>query len=308
MKTINFTFRDPEDIEIFVYKWMPDEKVKVKGIVQIVHGVAENAFRYEEFAEMLTNEGYIIYGNDHRGHGKTAKNVGELGYCGDDGFNWMVKNIIQLSEIIKAENPKIPIFIFGHSMGSVLVQRCIHDIGSQFRGVILSGPTWGNKLILNLGLFIANLEIKRNGATAKSFLLDKLVFGKYNKQFEQRTRCDWINRDENEVEKYINDPYCGFYLSSQLFLDLFNGIKEIINENNIEKIPKDIPIYVFAGDKDPVGNKGRYVYQMVKIYNKHNMKNITYKLYEGGRHEMLNEINKDEVKKDVVKWLDSHIM
>ena len=199
MKLIEATYKDNENAEIHYYKWIPD--TSIKGAVQISHGMAETAKRYQRLASHLTDEGYIVYANDHRGHGKTAGFIENIGYLGDnDGFKWLVNDMYQLSLIIKKENPSVPLFLFGHSMGSFLCQRYIELYGNEINGVILSGTNGKQGPILNLGLLISRLEIILKGRKAKSKILNDMCFGGFNKNFNPaRTEFDWLSRDTHEV-------------------------------------------------------------------------------------------------------------
>ncbi len=303
-----FSFKDEDGLEIFVYKWSQENNKKAKAVLQISHGMAETAARYEKLSEELTKEGYIVYANDHRGHGKTAKEVDKLGDLGENGFDAMVYNMHQLTEIIKKENPKLPIFLLGHSMGSFLTQRYICLYGKELKGAILSGTNGSIGVMADVARIIAKREIKRIGRSEKSERLDKLSFGGYNRAFKpNRTKFDWLSRDEKEVDKYIENPFCGTIFTAGFFYDLLGGLKLIANKNEISKIPKDLPIYMFSGDKDPVGKNGRGVLRLVKTYKKLGIKDLTYKLYTEGRHEMLNELNRDEVMKDLLLWLEDHL-
>ncbi len=303
-----FSFKDEDGLEIFVYKWSPENNKKAKAVIQIAHGMAETAARYEKLGEELTKEGYIIYANDHRGHGKTAREVDKLGDLGENGFLAMADNMYQLTEIIKKENPKLPIFLLGHSMGSFLTQRYICLYGKELKGAILSGTNGNIGVMADVGRIIAKREIKRIGRSGRSEKLDKLSFGGYNRAFKpNRTKFDWLSRDEKEVDKYIENPFCGTIFTAGFFYDLLGGLKLIANKNEISKIPKDLPIYMFSGDKDPVGKNGRGVLRLVKAYKKLGIKDLTYKLYTEGRHEMLNELNSDEVIKDLLLWLEDHL-
>jgi len=305
----NFTFKSEEGTEIYVYNWIPDENINIKGIVQIAHGMAETAERYERFAEKLTKEGYIVYIHDHRGHGKTAKTIENLGHLAEkEGFKWLVEDVHQLSEIIKKENPYLPLFLFGHSMGSFVTQRYIMLYGQELKGVILSGSNGKQGIILDIAILLAKNEVRKNGRKAKSEKLNKLSFGSYNNAFKpNRTEFDWLSSDNDEVDKYINDPFCGSVFSCGFFYDFLVGLKEIQVNENISKVPKDLPILIFSGDKDPVGKNGKGVLKLYRTYKKINIKDVTYKLYKEGRHEMLNEINKDEVMGDIVQWLNRYI-
>lgn len=307
MKEINFTFKDPNGAEIFVYKWLP-ENGEIKGVVQISHGMAETAVRYSRFAAFLVERGYAVYANDHRGHGKTAKSPEEVGHIGEDGFNWMVKDMRILHDTIVCENPGKQVFIFGHSMGSLLSQRYISLFGDSIDGVILSGTCGKQGIVLDLGIAIARTELKRKGPRVRSNRLNNLTFGSYNRGIKNAvTKFDWLSRDKDEVEKYINDPYCGGVFSTGFFYDFLMGYKELHKMENMKRIPKELPIYIFSGEKDPVGKNCKTVSWLIKEYKKLGIKDVSYKFYEDGRHEMLNEINRDEVMNDVINWLDKHL-
>jgi len=307
MKVENFKIKDKGGLEIFVYKWLPDESVKVRGVVQIAHGMAETAARYEGFAMALTDGGFIVYANDHRGHGKTAGQISKLGDLGEDGFNSMVENMHELNEKIKVENHDLPIFLFGHSMGSFLTQRYICLYGSELKGAIISGSCGKQGISIDIGRFIARGEIKKIGRAGKSIKLAKLSFGSYNNSFKpNRTDFDWLSSDNNEVDKYVDDPFCGTVFTAGFFYDFLGGLKSIADPREIKNVPRNLPIYIFSGDKDPVGKDGKGVLKLVKTYKEHGMVDLTYKLYKDGRHEMLNETNKEEVIEDVIKWLNAH--
>jgi len=308
MKLENFKFKDKGDLEVFVYKWLPDTNVQIKGVVMIAHGMAETAERYESFAKSLTDNGFIVYANDHRGHGKTAGTVEKLGDLGDDGFNSMVEDTHELKKRIKEENMDLPIFLFGHSMGSFLAQRYICLYGNELKGVIITGTCGAQGIILDIGRIIAKGEIKKIGRSGKSNKLAKLIFGSNNNSFKpNRTDFDWLSRDNKEVDKYIDDPFCGTVFTAGFFYDFLGGLKSIENHREIKNVTKDLPIYIFGGDKDPVGKNGKGLLRLVKTYKKHGIKDLTYKFYKDGRHEMLNETNKEEVTSDVIKWLNMHI-
>jgi len=306
MRSETFTFKDPEGWGIFVYKWLPDNGIPAKAVVEIVHGMCEHAARYARFAEALTREGYLVYAQDLRAHGKTAGSIESLGYAGRDGFNQMVVDIKQLNDILKKENPGLPVFLFGHSFGSFLSQAYIAQYGNTLKGAVLSG-TAGKQSLLNLGIIIALMQMFIFGPKFKSKLLHTMTFGDYNKPFKpNRTLSDWLSRDKAEVDKYVNDPYCGTISSVGLFYDLFHGLKYIHKEKTMKNIPENLPVYIFGGDHDPVGKNGVSLLQLVDMYKDLGIKDLTYKLYKDGRHEMLNEINRDEVMRDVINWLNAH--
>lgn len=304
----SFTFKSEDETQIHVNEWLPEEHIEVRGIVQVSHGMAEASARYERFAKKLTDNGYIVYANDHRGHGKTAKVIENVGYLADkDGFKLLVEDVHKLTEIIKNEYPKLPLFLFGHSMGSFIAQRYIMLYGNELKGAILSGSNGKQGIILDIGLLLAKSEIKKNGRKTKSEKLNKIMFGGFNSAFKPtRTEFDWLSKDEDEVDKYINDPFCGGVFTSGFFYDFFIGLKEIENKNNLTNVPKDLPIYIFSGDKDPVGKNGKGIIRLFDAYRGLNIKDVSYKLYKDGRHEMLNETNREEVIQDVIDWIDTH--
>ena len=303
----NISFIGEENLEIQGYKWHPENTQNIRGVVQISHGMSEGAHRYERVAKYLTDRGYIVYAHDHRGHGRTAKNIDSLGVLGKkDGFKHLVTDLHTLTKIIKKENENLPVFVLPHSMGSFVAQEYIMHYGDELNGVILSGTNGKQGIILDFGLWIAKQEVKKKGRNAKSYTMDKLIFGNYNKQFKpNRTPFDWLTRDEKEVDRYIEDPYCGEVFTAGFFEDFLSGLKYIGKKENKKSIPKNLPIYIFAGDKDPVGRNGKGIYDLVKDYEEVGLQQVTYKLYPEGRHEMLNEINREEVMHDVVRWLES---
>ena len=306
MKSSEFYFKSTKDnLDIHVYKWEPENKNPI-GIVQISHGMSETAIRYEYFAKNLTDNGYIVYINDHRGHGLTAKTIDNVGYLADsDGFTYLVEDINTLTNIIKEENEDLPIFLFGHSMGSFASQRYIMEYGNNIDGLILSGSNGKHGFILNIAEKIINYEIKRKGRLHRSKALDSLIFGGNNKKFKSpRTEFDWLSRDEKEVDKYIEDPFCGVLFTCGFFYDFIKGLQEIEDKENLKKVPLDLPIYIMSGDKDPIGKNGKGVLRLRDRYIKLGVKDVLCKLYEGGRHEMLNETNKDEVIRDILNWIN----
>ncbi|MBP8640430.1 MAG: lysophospholipase [Oscillospiraceae bacterium] len=309
MELKNFTFKSEEGTEIYVYNWIPNSDVKVKGVVQIAHGMAETAARYERFAQFMTENGYIIYINDHRGHGKTAGSLDNVGYLADeDGFDWLVKDLHQLSGIIKKEHPELPLFLYGHSMGSYVAQRYLILFGNELKGALLSGSNGKQGLMLTIGTMVAKSEIKKNGRKVKSDKLNQMTFGGFNKAFRpNRTDFDWLSRDNAEVDKYVNDPYCGFVCTTGFFYDLLTGLKEIEKKENIALVPKTLPILIFSGAMDPCGKNGKGVTKLLNAYRKQGISDVALKLYPEARHELLNETNRDEVMKDFLSWVDSHI-
>ena len=315
MKESTFTYTDQDEIEVFVYKWNP--KSSPKAAVLIVHGLAEHAKRYERVAEALCNEGYICYANDHHGHGRTAGDLteatlaGKAGVLGPNGWRGVVNSLHELSKIIKKENPDIPLFIMGHSWGSFLTQDYIQEWGDELKGAILSG-TMGKirKLVIKAGKMIIKGEMKKHDITAPSEKMHKMNFKSYNHDWDAEEGAngfEWLSRDKAEVQKYIEDPWCGFVSPARLWFEFLTGFEKIFNKENESKIPKDLPIFMIAGTLDPVGSKNKAITPLIKRYEEYGIKDVSHKFYEDARHEIFNEINREEVYKDVINWLDSHL-
>ncbi len=308
MKCTNFTFKGEEGLDIYTYKWEDENIKKPKAVIQIAHGMAETAQRYETFAKVLTKNGYIVYINDHRGHGKTAKIIENVGHLAEkEGFRCLVEDMYTLTNIIKKENEDLPIYLFGHSMGSFASQRYIMDYGNNLSGLILCGSNGKQGIILNFAHMIINREIKKYGRRSRSNKINDLIFGGEIIRRNEKTKFDWLSRDKEQVEKYINDPFCGVVCSCGFFYDLVQGLKEIEDKENLKKVPLDIPIYIISGDKDPIGKNGKGVLRLRDRYIKLGVKDVTCKLYKDGRHELLNEINKEEVFEDIICWLNNKI-
>ncbi|MDX5686289.1 alpha/beta hydrolase [Clostridioides difficile] len=308
MKCTNFTFKGEEGLDIYTYKWEDENIKKPKAVIQIAHGMAETAQRYETFAKVLTKNGYIVYINDHRGHGKTAKIIENVGHLAEkEGFRCLVEDMYTLTNIIKKENEDLPIYLFGHSMGSFASQRYIMDYSNNLSGLILCGSNGKQGIILNLAHLIINREIKKYGRRSKSNKINNLIFGGEIIRRNEKTKFDWLSRDKEQVEKYINDPFCGVVCSCGFFYDLVQGLKEIEDKENLKKVPLDIPIYIISGDKDPIGKNGKGVLRLRDRYIKLGVKDVTCKFYKDGRHELLNEINREEVFEDIICWLNNKI-
>ncbi|MHA1720330.1 MAG: lysophospholipase, partial [Promethearchaeota archaeon] len=270
--------------------------------------MAEHALRYERVAEHLTKAGYICYANDHRGHGKTAGDLEKTGYLGPGGWDSTVRDLKELTDYIKKENPNIPVFFLGHSWGSLMGQDYIQQWGNEIKGAILSGTNGTqSKLLLFMGMLIAKSQLKK-GPEKRNEKLDQMTFGAYNKPYEPaETKFQWLSRDQDEVNKYVEDPYCGFVCSTSFFVEILKGLKKIWKKENELKIPKDLPILIMAGEKDPTNNMAKNLKVLIKRYKKYGIQDITEKIYKDARHEVFNEINREEVFQDLIKWLDEHL-
>ncbi|MBP2000505.1 alpha-beta hydrolase superfamily lysophospholipase [Paenibacillus shirakamiensis] len=313
MEARNFNMWSADGKDIYVYHWFPTEaetgspSSSPRAIIQIAHGMAENAKRYERLAGALTAANFAVYANDHRGHGRTAGSPEELGFSGEDGFHYMTEDMNQLGQVIQERHSNTPIFLLGHSMGSFLTQKMMYSYPERYAGFLLSG-TCGKQSMIGIGEKVARLLFKLQGARHRSMILNGLVFGRYEKIFKpSRTPFDWLSRDAEEVDKYMNDPDCGVVSSTGFFRDFFRLLLEIHRPEQMALIPLDKPVYLFSGEADPVGLQGKGVLSLAKMYEELGIQDVSYKLYPGGRHEILNELNREEVTLDVIHWLDQQL-
>lgn len=302
MRTL-YEFDSFGEVTVKGYKWTR-LNVKPRGIVIISHGMAENIERYNEYAEFLVKNNIFVYGNSHRGHGITANSVKDLGYLGTDGWNRMREDLIYSIEMARKDYKDTKIILLGHSMGSFLARDLIMDHSDLVDGLILSGTGFYSRLKLKIAAGLSNIKVTQKGPLYKSRLLDNMVFGNNNKRIPSpKTKYDWISRDEKVVQDYISSPYCGSIHTSSFFLEFFTHVERVIYKRNFKMKNKDLKIYLFSGENDPVGDYGKGVNKLIKYYKGKNF-DVKWKFYPGGRHEMLNEINKKEVYSDVLNWIN----
>lgn len=306
MRSDTLTLTASDGTQLHVYRWLPDGEPT--AIVQIAHGMAEHAGRYERFAQALTDHGYAVYAEDHRGHGVTSQTTG-VGYLADgDGFDTVAEDFVTVFDAATDEFPGIPRVLFGHSMGSMLARHFATKHSADISALILSGTAGDPGVLGKAGKVVATLESKVRGKRTPSPLMNKLVFGEYNKAFKpNRTDFDWLSRDEAEVDAYIADPQCGKVFSSGFYVDLLSGLDRINSEEHVATTRRDLPILLIAGDKDPVGDNGKGVQAVGAQYEKIGVPDVTVILYPGARHELLNETNRDEVTEGILSWLAEHV-
>ncbi|KYH45229.1 alpha/beta hydrolase [Branchiibius sp. NY16-3462-2] len=306
MRSDTLTLTATDGTQIHTYRWLPDGEPT--AIVQIAHGMAEHAGRYERFAQALTDHGYAVYAEDHRGHGVTSETTG-VGYLADgDGFDTVAEDFVTVFDKASDEFPGLPRVLFGHSMGSMLSRHFATKHSDDISALIVSGTAGDPGFMGKAGKVVATAESKIRGKRTPSPLMNKLVFGEYNKAFKPaRTDFDWLSRDEAEVDAYIADPHCGKVFSSGFYVDLLSGLERINSEEHVSTVRPDLPILLIAGDNDPVGANGKGVEAVGAQYEKVGVTDVTVILYPGARHELLNETNRDEVTEGILSWLEQHL-
>lgn len=292
---------------IHALKCVPDSKPR--AVVQIAHGIAEHIDRYRPFMEFLADNGFVVAGNDHLGHGKSIRVPEEQGFFAEkDGWWRVVDDMDKLHDIMSNEYPELPYVLFGHSMGSFLTRTYLIKHPDKYDGVILSGTGHHSPALVLGGNAAASVMAKLNGAMGDGAKLDSLAFGTYlNKIENPRTKFDWLSRDTEQVDKYIADPLCGFVGKIGLYRDMMQGIKFITDKKNIAQMNKEKPVYFMSGDGDPVGDYGKGVERAYKAFCDAGLHDVFMRLYPGGRHEMLNETNKEQVYQDILSWLNEKI-
>ena len=292
---------------IHALKCVPDSKPR--AVVQIAHGIAEHIDRYRPFMEFLADNGFVVAGNDHLGHGKSIRVPEEQGFFAEkDGWWRVVDDMDKLHDIMSNEYPELPYVLFGHSMGSFLTRTYLIKHPDKYDGVILSGTGHQSPALVLSGNAAASVMAKLSGAMGDGAKLDSLAFGTYlNKIENPRTKFDWLSRDTEQVDKYIADPLCGFVGKIGLYRDMMQGIKFITDKKNIAQMNKEKPVYFMSGDGDPVGDYGKGVERAYKAFCDAGLHDVFMRLYPGGRHEMLNETNKEQVYQDILSWLNEKI-
>ena len=306
-KTQTFTASDGEII--CYYKWESYKKSASRGVVQIAHGIGEHAGRYDALAHRLQQEGFTVYANDHRAHGKTAEIKRLFGfYDGADYFKDAVDDMHTLAQLMKIEHPDEKFILFGHSMGSLLSRKYALTYGNEIDALILSGTANFIKGLGHFGLVATKAVTAVRGRERGNETLRALFFDEFNKKFKpNRTKLDWISSDEKAVDDFEADPYRIENFSLGVFADIISNSRKLNQKDAFVNIPDELPVLIFSGDQDPVGEMGKGVTIVADNFKKYGNQDLTFLLYEGGRHEMLNEKNSDEVEEDIIAWLDTHI-
>lgn len=281
--------------------WKPE--TEPRAVVQLIHGIAEHIGRYDAFARFLTAHGYVVVADDHMGHGGSVEN-GLTGYF-SGGWMTAVQDEKRLHDEIARQYPSIPYYMLGHSMGSFLLRTYLYTYPDAVDKAVISGTGWEAPVKIKLGSLVCRMEAARVGETKTSGLITKLLFGSYNKPFGAVSSPNaWICSDEAVVAAYDADPLCGFAATVGLARDMLHGISMNEQPENLQNMNRQLPVMFVSGCKDPVGGMAKGVLQCIDAFKRSGMQDITIKLYPEGRHEMLNERNKEEVYQDILSWLD----
>jgi alpha-beta hydrolase superfamily lysophospholipase len=296
-----FELRTDDGQSLLARRWVPEGCLR--AVVQIAHGLSEHSARYARLAAALNAAGYAVYTNDHRGQGPKAAPA-DLGHFADDGgWGKVVGDFWTMNRLIAKEQPSVPIIFLGHSLGSFLGQEFVAEHSDALAGAVYSGSSGKPPAIATLGRLIARAERLRLGKRGKSQLLGQMWFGAYNKPFAPaRTEFDWLTRDEKEVDACVADPYCGFPFTTQLAIDVLDALPSLSSPQSLARIRKDLPIYVFSGERDPVGAN---IQGLIDALKGAGFTRLTTRIYPGARHETLNETNREEVTRDLIDWLDA---
>jgi alpha-beta hydrolase superfamily lysophospholipase len=280
-----FTYPAKDGAEIVGYRWDPADRPR--GAVQLTHGMGEHVQRYDALARVLTGRGLVVYGQDHRGHGATARHADELGQLGPDGWSQLVGDIDLLVSRIRDEQPGLPLVLLAHSMGSFAVQQYLLDHSDRVDAVVLTGTTALDQLEPALDL---------------DKPIDLAVF---NAAFAPaRTEFDWLSRDEAIVDAYIADPRCGFGIDTDAAKGMFAGARRMADPRQVAAVRPDLPLYIAAGESDPVNANLALLNVLIDRYRAAGLTDVTVRTYPGARHEILNETNRDEVVASIIDWID----
>lgn len=311
MVTGNFTFLSNDTkTAVHAVKWTPDSG-EYKAILQISHGMVEFIERYATFAEFLTGKGYMVVGHDHIGHGQSVASQEDWGYfCEGNPSDILVQDMHKLRSIIQEDNPDVPYFMLGHSMGSFLLRKYLAEHNDHLRGAILVGTGFIPENMTSLALKITAVVAKLRGSRYRSKLVQSLAFGADYKGFDltgEKPEDSWLTKDVDIVKAYYNEPRCSFMFTVNGYKGLFEAVNFSCNPENAAKLPKKLPLFIVSGDQDPVGGLGKGVKMVYDMYKETGMYDLTYKLYENDRHEIINETDKQVVFEDLLAWMNVRI-
>ena len=311
MVTSNFTFLSNDGkTAVHAVKWTPDSG-EYSAILQITHGMVEFIERYIPFAEFLTTKGYMVVGHDHIGHGQSVVTQEGWGYfCEGNPSDIVVEDMHKLRTLIQEENPGVPYFMLGHSMGSFMLRKYLATHNEKLRGAIIMGTGFIPENMTSLALKLTAVVAKLRGSRHRSKLIQSLAFGADYKGFDmtgEHPENSWLTKDVDIVKAYYNEPRCTFMFTVNGYKGLFEAVNFSCNPENAAKIPKKLPLFIVSGEQDPVGGLGKGVKDVYDMYKETGMHDLTYKLYENDRHEILNETDKQVVFEDLLAWMNVRI-
>lgn len=298
-----FDSRDQQN-KIHAVKWIPETATPF-CILQIVHGMAEHIERYDEFARFMAAKGILVVGEDHLGHGKSVPAGGTYGYfCEQDAANVLVRDVHRLKKIMQEQYPGVIYIILGHSMGSFILRNYLLRYGKGINGAVIVGTGMQSKGALFAARALTAVQSLLCGSKHVGKSIDKIAFGNYNDRFTpNRTEFDWLSREEANVDRYLEDPLCGFTFTLNGFATLFQLIHNCYDQEKLNGMPKQLPIMMVSGAEDPVGDYGKSVEKVYDSYLEIGMQNVQIKLYEKDRHELLNETDREQVYSDIYRWI-----
>ncbi len=307
MNKEHFTLKSHDGLtDLHVILWTPDQEVR--AVLQLVHGMAEYIDRYHDFAAFLTGYGFAVIGHDHLGHGSSVTSQDKLGFFAESNGDVIVVDDMHLiTEEAMKSFPGVPVFILGHSMGSFMVRKYLTRFSEPLQGAIIMGTGYIPKALASAGQTAAKLTTSMRGGMFRSKMLTGMALGQNNKPFApNRTDVDWLSRNDENVDRYVADPLCGFMFTSSAYKDFFTVLKQLAKKQDFDKIKKDLPILITSGELDPVGGSEacRKVEAELKETGLHD---VTLKLYPGDRHEILNELDRDQVYQDILSWLEKKL-
>lgn len=293
--------------KIYAVQYIPADE-KVVGVVQVVYGMAEHIGRYEAFCETMAGKGFVVTGHDYQGHGKTWKEGDVTGYfCEQTPAAAMIEDVHTLHKLTAEAFPEVPYIMIGHSMGSFLVRNYMSCYGRDISAAILLGTALQSQGLICFGKFLNGTQKILFGSKHKSKLLNHLSFGSNINRFKPaRTPSDWLTRDAEIIDRYNADPMCGFLFTANGFDGLFGLISRMNRAEVMEKIPKELPVLILSGTMDPVGDFGKGPEKAFELLKKTGLEKVEIRLYEGARHELLNETNREEIISDIYEWIKKH--
>lgn len=294
---------------IHAVKWIPEDG-NYCAILQITHGMIEYIERYRPFAEYLAGQGILVVGHDHLGHGASVRSENEWGYFAKNPSDTLIEDMHKLRELVQKENSGVPYFMMGHSMGSYMLRKylCIHN--ENLAGAIIMGTGCESDFMMKFGMFLCRTVAAVRGWNYRSKFIQSLSYGKPYKKYDVYGKDhtnSWLTKDVAHVDRYYADPRCTFLFTVNGYYGLMEAVYYDNQPEHIAKMPKDLPVFLVSGADDPVGNCGEGVKQVYHKMKDAGIEDITYKLYEDDRHEILNETDRDKVFADIYAWLNVHL-